>query len=399
VLASIRSVGESDFPYPESLEALRILQQRLEHFQSKLDLVEGADPETVKQTCAATVRAILLTFPYVGFILRSTNVRNAFEFHGPLLRLARQILGDQESIVLSSEWSYSPHIFPISIPGYALVGVPACESGNPFLLPLAGHELGHSLWRQLVKLTTEIKTKAVEHVVDQVKDGWSDHCKHFPLLAPLGAQWDPGDLEVAATYLEAVGWSLRQLQECFCDFVGLYVFGQSFFFASEYMLSPTWGNRSPFYPSTTDRARYLVEAASSYSIPTDADFEDQFTAQTLPQMEEKHRYLLRLADNCVATLVPRLTAEVAAVLDNRGIQHPSDAEIEEALRQIRIMVPVENAPSLAVILEAAWKAARDEKLWEKYEFVRDKADAVLQDLIIKSIEVFQFEHQTRNSGS
>lgn len=33
------------------------------------------------------------------------------------------------------------------LPNFVLIGFPAPESGNPLLIPLAGHELGHTVWK------------------------------------------------------------------------------------------------------------------------------------------------------------------------------------------------------------------------------------------------------------
>ena len=37
-----------------------------------------------------------------------------------------------------------------NLPGFVFIGLPAPESANPFLIPLGGHELGHSAWTQFV---------------------------------------------------------------------------------------------------------------------------------------------------------------------------------------------------------------------------------------------------------
>ena len=51
-------------------------------------------------------------------------------------------------LILSSEWDYSPFMYDqiTDLPSFVFIGLPACESANPLLLPLAGHELGHSVW-------------------------------------------------------------------------------------------------------------------------------------------------------------------------------------------------------------------------------------------------------------
>jgi hypothetical protein len=110
-------------------------------------------PTVVLQQCGLSLNALFVAMPLAGFLVRSTNVRNAFELYRPLLRLARDLLEptvtpDQRRtrLVLSSEWEYSPLSYSElpDLPGVVLIGLPAPESSNPLLVPLAGHELGHS---------------------------------------------------------------------------------------------------------------------------------------------------------------------------------------------------------------------------------------------------------------
>jgi hypothetical protein len=149
ILEEIRRLEEGEFPYEHSKEALELLEA---HFQKRLDVLTslpvGKDPQIVSQLCAEALFDIFDNMRLLGFILRSTNVRNAFEVYGPILRLARNVVGDDTKLLLSSEWEFSPFTFPALdlLPNFVLIGIPASESENPLVLPLAGHELGHTLW-------------------------------------------------------------------------------------------------------------------------------------------------------------------------------------------------------------------------------------------------------------
>jgi hypothetical protein len=77
-------------------------------------------------------------------------VRNSFEAYDPLRELAHKLLDYKPAIILSSEWEFSPFTYPAisdDLPDFVFIGLPACEAGNALVLPLAGHELGHSIWR------------------------------------------------------------------------------------------------------------------------------------------------------------------------------------------------------------------------------------------------------------
>ena len=156
VQAEVHRLQESEFPYEDSEKALEVLQTRFGSLLEQMQTLRpDNDPAVVARRCAESLRILYQYLPLLGFILRSTNTRNAFEQYYPLLRLAGDLLEPgveprkrRTRLVLSSEWEYSPLVYS-EIPdlrGFMLLGFPATESGNMLLAPLAGHKLGHSLW-------------------------------------------------------------------------------------------------------------------------------------------------------------------------------------------------------------------------------------------------------------
>jgi hypothetical protein len=88
---------------------------------------------------------------FLGLLLRSSNLRNAFEIYFPIKILSTELLEHNTCVVLSSEWEFSPFIYPVALdelPEFVFIGIPASECHNPLILPLAGHELGHVVWRR-----------------------------------------------------------------------------------------------------------------------------------------------------------------------------------------------------------------------------------------------------------
>jgi len=138
----------AEFPYPAAEAALRKINDVFAAHAEMLDML-GADSDlnTVNQVCQQQLTDLWDYLPFLGFILRSTNVRNAFEIYTPLERLAWRVLGPDAQLLLSSEWDYSPFVYtqdPL-LPGFVFIGIPAHESSNPLVAPLAGHEMGHAL--------------------------------------------------------------------------------------------------------------------------------------------------------------------------------------------------------------------------------------------------------------
>src|SRR5205823_14088739 len=133
-------LAASEFPYPGSRLALERL---IQFFTARLATLNSFDASSdqgvVRQTCALDLQHQFTYLPLFGFILRSTNVRNAFEVFRPLLRLARDIREPGvpknsriTELVLSSEWDYSPFIYREmpELPGFVMIGLPSHESAD-----------------------------------------------------------------------------------------------------------------------------------------------------------------------------------------------------------------------------------------------------------------------------
>src|SRR5713101_72757 len=146
----VKDLLASDFPIPQTQNALIAIQRIFKEDIERLHSNENSSPEVKKQICANANLRIKKFLPLLGFILRSTNVRNSFELADPLTRLAKRLLQDDITFVLSSEWDFSPLTYTFSfqeLPDVILLGLPSFESANALVVPLAGHELGHWIWR------------------------------------------------------------------------------------------------------------------------------------------------------------------------------------------------------------------------------------------------------------
>ena len=101
----VERLERSEFPYPAAEAALRRIKDVCVQQAKTLELLdEGSDPNTINKFCKEQLSFLWDYIPFLGFILRSTNVRNAFEIYTPLQRLAWRILGPDVQLLLSSEW-------------------------------------------------------------------------------------------------------------------------------------------------------------------------------------------------------------------------------------------------------------------------------------------------------
>jgi hypothetical protein len=193
VLNQIKQLKSADFPYRESSAALVLLTDIYEKDLKRLDGLDPADSLDVRQhACAHANTDISRYYHILGFILRSTNVRNAFEIYDPLLNLCKTIYGNSAKLIISSEWDFSPFTYPavtVDLPDLMFIGLPSTEAGNSLLVPLSGHELGHSVWRKsgasrspaLANLQTELEL-ALTQAYERQLAGVREHVRNCPWL-------------------------------------------------------------------------------------------------------------------------------------------------------------------------------------------------------------------------
>jgi hypothetical protein len=93
VLEEIENLKDEDFPYAHSRDALRTIETQLQQrLESLLNLTATDSDDVVQRACKEALLQPTKFLPSLGFIVRSTNVRNSFELFWPLWRLARRIL-------------------------------------------------------------------------------------------------------------------------------------------------------------------------------------------------------------------------------------------------------------------------------------------------------------------
>jgi hypothetical protein len=225
-IMEIERLKQSEFPYAHIRDALLQLENVFRSQRAQLDkLTTKSTPAIAKNACSQSLGYLFNYTPFLGFILRATNVRNAFELYAPVMRLARKLLGDGTKLLLSSEWDYSPFVYlPTSdLPDCVLIGIPAFESANPLLISLAGHELGHNVWNEY-DLGKKFDGKLRSEVLGAIRGTqWNDFQTCFPHATHDNLTTD---MFVQQTWLPAHAFAKRQLEEVFCDMMGLRLFAE-----------------------------------------------------------------------------------------------------------------------------------------------------------------------------
>lgn len=393
-------VGESEFSTPHSKLALDQLRERFSReLQALNDLDEHNDPDAVSQKSSFLLADLFNYLPLIGFILRSTNVRNAFEEFGPLLRLAGSVLepkilprARKTRLILSSEWNYSPLSYHnvAHLPGFVLIGFPAPESANPLLVPLAGHELGHSIWMQQ-NLSNAILASAKEKVIAACKARWAEFQRVFPLMKAVKPEDIPIDIEAIEQWSPAVPLALAQAEETFCDFIGVKLFATSYLQAFAYLLSPKAGPRSIKYPSMKKRIENQREAATVFGVTVPDGYVSLFEDNQAAGLTEGDRLRVAIADEALVALVPDLIVMANMSIDQDVVQLTVESEIERILERVHRGIPAEHTKSIIDIMNAAWRASEEPDLWKDIPRLAAERELILKELVLKNLEVFEIE--------
>ncbi len=397
IRAEIERLKQSEFPYTHPRDALDLLEKMFEHQQTVLEKVAPTAPANViLNACSISVYQLFVYVPILGFILRSTNVRNAFEAYAPLLRLARSILGSNTKLIISSEWAYSPHVYQsiTDLPGFVLIGLPAPESANPLLIPLAGHELGHAVWKSegySTKFGKQIEDGILKEITEK---RWKEYEAVFPLVKK--EHYLNNDILARPIWITAYTWALRQTEEIFCDIFGARLFSEAYLHAFEYLVAPGFsGERSPLYPNIARRVQHLMEAAKEMAVSIETGFASRFKAEDEPR-ESALNLLVSTADVVSAVLVPDLIKQVQDIATNRKIPQRDPGKVEEIKAGLGKVIPTTNGYHVTDILNAGWNCYVDADLWKNFLQIKEEnRDRVLKDLMLKSLEVSETYERLR----
>lgn len=255
------------------------------------------------------------------------------------------------------------------------------------MIPLAGHELGHWIWRHQ-SLENHIFTPLQEHVLNFYRDEWNRFQRLF---------WDKdiGDLQTDTAIRDiwtiSFTYSVRQCEEVFADFIGLRLFGESYLHSFEYLLAPFTGEpRSRDYPDMRMRAEFLLKAAARFSISTPDRYVQRFDdSPGVPDPADE--FILQASDAATRESVDQILSLVQSIGDTSNFPHLSGEKSHACLDRIRLGVPAEEVDYIGDIVNAGWLAYRDETIIPVSQIGERRRVDVLNELLLKSIEVAEVE--------
>lgn len=388
-IEQIDILAASSFPHDDGEEALAAIRANCKELQQDLKLPPGVTEALVDQLCLTLLDKVSNFTEILGFILRSTNVRNPFELHYIVKKLVRKALGEEVGLLISSEWSYVPFTYPMNadqLPDSILIGTPAPEASNPLLISLAGHEVGHSAWR-LHACTLRYTADVTEAVKKELETNTGAR-KRLLESARLGA------LDQERVINQCADYAMQQLEEVFCDLFGLFLFGHAFVAAFDYLLGPGGYDRDLAYPSDQQRMAILVAAAPVLAIDLDPEITGHWNSSHL---HSSSRPTAEIVDAVTATMLPTVQKDLFELLHSRGLRPPKEDVIARVLESFQRGEPHPERVELGEIVSAGWHHLRsldvsafprvDE---EEQHRNRVKSYKVLADLVLKTVEVAEY---------
>lgn len=395
LIRQIEELNSSEFPHEDGRDALDLIRKCIKiDIDRGKKIPAGASAALLNGYYSQANLNTLRLLPVLGFILRSTNVRNSFEFFDPLKRLALALVGPKAKLILSSEWEFSPMTYPMSIqqlPDFILIGLPASESENALVIPLAGHELGHTVW-----ISENITGQSSGIFWDQIRIAFLDNWARYErVFGGADKTKIDSDLQIRANVTVAYKSLENQATEIFCDAIGVAIFGESFAQAFKYLLAPGFPTlRSDRYPTLKKRVEYMQLAATHFKAPFAVQYVDDFVNERdIP--EEKSAFIIEMADIALTKCVHGIIQKASNVMNKAAIRGPDKKSVESITNAFKLGIPADGKYELADIIEAGW-AIQNNASWMNGEPEIERI-SMLNELIFKSIEVAEFYKRTANA--
>ena len=125
-------------------------------------------------------------------------------------------------LIISFEWDYIPFTYPQShpsLPSFVIIGLPVSEASNALVLPVIGHELGHSLWRR-GKVDMHFEPEITKTIASAIRTTFSE--RYNSIYSFIGITADNcDDYNNIWTWSDAAEYAVRQVEELFSDHTGL----------------------------------------------------------------------------------------------------------------------------------------------------------------------------------
>jgi hypothetical protein len=366
----IQLLHELDFPYNDSKTALTRISQHIN--EQKLGVENSVlETDALQSRCARATSELYVFHRFLGYITKSADPANSFEIYFSFRRLAENILGKGTQLIISSEWEYySPVYFkiPKELKDFVFIGFPICEAENSLLVPLTGHELGHSIWFR-----------------NQFKE------KYWPFVQKSLKERIPKNLDEAViSYIVEI--TLNKCAEYFCDFIGIGIFGESYLYAFAYLIAPKISKElNKSHPNARHRATAMIEASRTFGCTVPVNFNDLFKTQFDPLKSQE--FGLEESETISLSMIDFLITDVKLLLTEKKVLYSKSDHYEKIKSELLSVIPTSSANSLADITNAAWDVFFSLDSWNVLAKAESEKVALLNELTIKSFEILEIKQR------
>ena len=388
IIAQADVIASSEHPNADSKAAVADLRAQAEVVKRRFANY-ALYPINIKLSLLKQANYIVIRLTDIlGFIVRSTTTRNLFELYFPFKELARSLVGNDVRLIISSDWRFSPFTYPFGLdelPSFVLIGLPASESENALIFPTAGHELGHNIWR-----ANDFTDKYRTDIENCIYRAYESNKSQFELTFSLKGADIRNDMFVQPIIRQSVTFALRQIEELFCDAIGVLLFGQSYMYAFDYLISPSVsGRRVGEYPNTQLRVKYIIDFANDIDIKL-GDFASRFTPESFSGVESAD-FIIQMADAAVADMVKAIFNAARNYVDKNSSHKLVKGKEGKALACFELGRPTADVMSLGDLINAAWRVYNEPARAENLKDHGVELIPFLTDLVIKSAENFEFK--------
>jgi hypothetical protein len=395
LMEQLNALLVEDFPFSDAKKALNNLNIKAKKNRVNAGELENFSENLQKQFTLSVSYLLSSSSEIMGIVSRSGTMRNAFEFYQPFKDLCQKFFDEEIYLILSSEWNYIPFTYPMNLedlPDFIIIGLPATESNSILIFPSAAHELGHSIW-----LKDKIKDQYNEQIYDATLQFINENENIFTELIPANMK-DNAETDLFARqikeqfHIEATNSCLRQLEELFCDFVALVLFGRSYLYAFQYLVAPGEGRyRSMDYPDTKSRALILKTFAQSLGIEI-PNYENEFSHDRSHQTNSYDAAVIKVADAVRTKFHQLIYNKAIATINKINIQKPNDELIEKIGKYFEQGMPFGDQASLGEIMCAAWDYFLKTEIEGNGTNTQLTVNAI-SDLVLKTVEAQQFKEK------
>lgn len=390
--SEVEMLKSCDFVPSDVNDALKKTLEEINRFRLTLNKHEHLNPQTIDNICNKIASFVVAYLPLHGIFTHAADLRNSFELHYSLRLLSTCLLNRDPRLVLSAEWQWSPFqyiAYPSYITDYTIIGMPASESANPLVYPVAGHEIGHKIWAEFF-MKDQLKDHIGKNLISVVERTAKEYKEIF--RKDFGKEKDL----ISTQFVEScMNFISRQSEELFCDFIGISVFGKSYFYAFEYLLSNLYHReRTFFYPSMRSRVKFHVRFAEAKGILYPNQYESAFISEEADfEFTKQEAYARRIVDEVVQMIVDYIGTKAHDHCLECGVQRPTEADSKRILAYFQLGIPAsandaDPLQNFLAIIDAGWSAFFDRQFWssDQYENLRKRKRIFICELILKSIE-------------